>query len=363
MPPFGGFLLRASSFVVRGRPLRVANDPEPLTPSSRPAPRSCGPEGRPQPPGAAGPQGPAGGTGPQGPKGDTGATGAQGLAGPQGSQGIQGPAGGTGPQGPKGDTGATGAQGTAGPQGLQGIQGPAGLQGPAGPQGPVALPYPDNPPANPSAYDDEFNSGTSLNAIWAGPNGTVADGENVTSSVAGWDVNNTIPDWLNVHLSNTGGASFIIQQAALPAVPFSCTMKFSMASSANFTGVYLYFMNGTSGTATDGVRQGIEFNGSTTAFQTVQATFSTKDSGGWTFGRSRRLIPSVGTYYLHVKYDGANWRTWVSQDAVSWLEVTSGNYPKSFTVRAVDISIKLNGAIADSRFGVDWIRFNWLTLP
>ena len=323
--------------------------------------------------GLQGPQGIQGPAGPQGPKGDTGATGAvgpqgaQGPVGPAGPQGLKGDAGANGATGPQGPTGATGAQGPAGATGIQGSIGPVGLQGPAGPAGPAGpqgpLPYPDNPPANPSPYDDEFNSGTSLKSIWAGPSATVADGESVTSSVVGWDVNSSIPDWLNVHLSNTGGASFIIQQAVVPPGPFSCTMKFSMASYANYTGVYLYFMNGTSGTATDGIRPGIEFNPSASPFQTVQATFSTKDSGWWIFGRSGLVIPSLGTYYMHVKYDGVNWRMWVSPNAISWFEVTTGNYAKSFTVRAVDIAIKLNGAAADSHFGVDWIRFNWLTLP
>jgi len=191
----------------------------------------------------------------------------------------------------------------------------------------------------------------------------VVDGENAASSVAGWDVNNTIPDWLNVHLSNVGGASFVIQQATAPSAPFSCTVKFSMAGFANFTGVYLYFMNGTSGAATDGVRPGVEFNPSALAYQSVQATFSTKDSGNWNFTRSGHVIPLWGTFYMHVKYDGTSWRMWISPNAVSWLEVTSGNFVKAFTVRAVDVSIKLNGASTDSRFGVDWIRFNWLTLP
>lgn len=180
--------------------------------------------------------------------------------------------------------------------------------------------------------------------------------------MTGWDVNSSIPDWLNVRLSNTGGASFVIQQSSVPKGPFSCTMKFSMAGFANVMGVYLYFMNAASG-ATDGVRPGVEFNQSAWAYQTVQATFSTKDSGNWTFTRTGHVIPMWGTFYMHIKYDGANWRTWISPNAVSWFEVTSGNYSKPFTLGAVDISIKLNGATADSRFGVDWIRFNWLTLP
>jgi len=341
--------------------------PGPLGPIG--ATGAVGPAG---PIGATGPQGPTGPQGAQGLKGDAGVTGSQGPAGPAGPQGVPGqlgPTGATGAVGATGPMGATGPQGPAGPQGAQGPKGDTGatgaqgLVGPAGPQGTAVLPYPDNPPATPSVFDDEFNSGTSLKSLWVGPNGTVADGENVTSSVAAWDVNRTIPDWLSVRLSNPGGASFVIQQSSVPSGPFSCTMKFSAAGFSNFMGVYLYFMNGMSGAATDGVRPGVEFNPSALAYQTVQATFSTKDSGTWTFTRAGHVIPMWGTFYLHVKYDGTNWRMWISPNAVSWFEVTSGSYAKPFNVTAIDISMKLNGAATDSRFGVDWIRFNWLTLP
>jgi hypothetical protein len=129
-------------------------------------------------------------------------------------------------------------------------------------------------------------------------------------------------------------------------------------------GAYLYFMSsGVGSAATDGIRVSNSFNSSVINL-TMVSDFSTKDSGSWTYGRSSQTVNQNGFAYLQVQRDGSNnWRAWTSYNGITWIEITSGNYNKSFTVAQIALSLKLNGATANTHYGCDWIRFNWLTLP
>lgn len=132
-----------------------------------------GGDGDPGPPGRDGPAGPTGGLGPMGPAVlfiDEGPEGEQGFP------GAPGPSG--GPIGPQGPAGAAGASAPIiwlpGEDGQDGDIGPPGPQGAGGGGSSGGNTNPDSHPTSPTAWDDEFEYGTSIDltgARFAGANG------------------------------------------------------------------------------------------------------------------------------------------------------------------------------------------------
>jgi hypothetical protein len=214
----------------------------------------------------------------------------------------------------------------------------------------------DLPPSNPTQWDDEFDS-TTLAAKWGTP-GSVTDGEGVSGAGASYDVNTSIPSSVFAYLT-VGAPSFAVSQSSAPSGAFRCTAKFICHPISNYQGAYVYFME--AGNA-NGVRMNVEFNGLANACYTAQCMFSKKDSGTWTFGYFSNTIANTGVFYVHLQYDGSNWRQWCSLNGYTWMPLGSSLF-KPFTVASLSLSFKLNGSVVDTRFGCDWIRFNWLTLP
>lgn len=234
--------------------------------------------------------------------------------------------------------------------------------------GTTTLSYPDTIPASPTTWDDEFNAGSTLNAKWTAA-GTAVDGENRIGAGTSATVNTTAPSWLRARIVNSSGNNqYIISQSSVPSAAgaFDCTMKFSMPGIIAINGVYLYFMdNGASG-GTNGIRACVEFGGAAVTGVSAVATWSTKDAGTWTFSRNTKLCINKGTFFIHVSRDGSNnWRMWYSLDGIAWIDVIVGTYAKTFTIDHFAISLGMNnvGTTQDAIWAVDWIRFNWLTLP
>lgn len=329
-----------------------------------------GPQGEPGPKGDTGDtgaqgiqglQGPQGDPGPQGPQGDPGPQGDQGLQGiqgipgPQGEQGIQGIQGIPGPQGdpgPKGDTGDTGPQGI---QGIQGEQGPQGIQGIQGEQGPpgeggagvVLVVDGLSVTADPAvvggaAENDEFNVDP-LDVAW-----------NVSSTAGSADCHATWKSHLRVNF--TGNQSYFLRKDFARAGDFTVTLKGRYMMLANYQQFGVQFvdsLNGAAGSA------GIAFVYSYT--NAPRAQYQTMTNGAWTTDVNYVVPPAtVGPVYIHAQRVGTSWTMFYSFDGLIWRAMTP--VTKAFTIAYVKPFFNQAGVTTPTQVGLDFIRFDWLTL-
>jgi hypothetical protein len=177
--------------------------------------------------GAIGLQGVRGATGLIGPTGLLGPTGIQGLQGVQGVPGVQGIQGLVGPTGPLGPTGLQGIPGVTGATGLAGVTGPTGLTGEtglAGVTGPTGLTGATGPTGVVDAIFAKINS-----------NGTLAYGNNVTSSSVSGAINPTYTINFAQNVSQCAVNAVSASALAIPVItvhgPTSISLTFSLLSS------------------------------------------------------------------------------------------------------------------------------------
>lgn len=217
---------------------------------------------------------------------------------------------------------------------------------PAGGGGSSVLPYPDNPPTVPSAYDDEF-TGAVLDAKWAVITPLTAPNA--------YDVNASIPSWLNVKLPNNVGSTLEIAQTVnIPASQaLSFTIKYSAFNYAVTHGLFFYVKDAG---YSNGLHIGTYFNSGVN-----KISLSKKVAGTDTFDISTANWAFAKTF-LHLQRDaGDNWQLWFSQDGISWQKLGAA-ITLSFVTTTLSILIENTAASAPCNIAVDWIRSNWLTL-
>lgn len=204
---------------------------------------------------------------------------------------------------------------------------------------------PNDIPTSPSAIDDEFNSGSGSVL----PNWTVT-----TSGSPSWDVNTTWKSWLYANF--TGDQQIVISKAYAPAGAFTVTMRVSYSTQANYQQLSITAYDSDE---SDAILCGYGYGG--TLPHAVGFVHS-RDSSSWNYNRKSLVLPLNSCVYVHMQRDASNnWRTWISFDGMSYWPVSTV-YSKTLTVHHVNITLAQAGATNPTRAGVDWVRFNWITL-
>jgi len=166
---------------------------------------------------------------------------------------------------------------------------------------------PVQPPASPSAMDDEF-TGTSLSGIW-----TTVQGTYMTM-----DFGATVPGQMTMTVPSTGDHRPSIMQA-LPAGDFTVFTKISVNNAtAAFSGGGFYMSNTLTPGSGLGCYAGLLNNGSM-AFESVgdSAAFGPGLSNPFNVGG---YGPSYG--FLRLRRSGASYYAATSKDGISWAEVS-----------------------------------------
>lgn len=211
--------------------------------------------------------------------------------------------------------------------------------------------HPDDPPASPSAFDEEFDG--PLDPKWTAT---------IPTSPVDYDVNLSWPSWW--HLWARSASALPTTQANLTqtltgfaaGTAFSCTMKISNGgvSASAFVGVTL--RNGASNT--DNVQFYSQLVGANT-----QVVNHKRVAAFDTFAISSANLPTrPGDHFLHVQRSTANvWQFWWSMNGRAWFKIT--DITLSFSIGQVVLSMGPNGQTApNAEFGTDWFRVNWQTL-
>lgn len=356
--------------------------PGPTGPSGGPV----GPRGPPGLDGEPGVMGLRGDTGPQGPRGAAGATGARGPQGSPGRPGLDGECGDIGdwgppgPRGPQGVAGATGATGASGPRGLQGFVGPPGWDGPPGDEGPMGPPGPAGPPgtagatgvnitpdthpSSPTAWDDEFEYGSSIDTTGARRSGANAwswvNQNSATAAVGRGNVLLSAPQ---------NGGQFSYAAQAPPSGTWKFRAKISVPAyltNAPYAGLLLYN----------------SANGHNVFFGTIYNTFITGGAPGlivavstsWPSGGGATThAPPSTSYissatardlsrysYLEIEYDGTTLYYRVSPSGVdgSFSQVYSGTASSDLGAAPTNIGLAAGsyGAGVPAILACDWFR-------
>lgn len=282
-----------------------------------------GGDGEPGPPGVAGAKGATGALGPSGPPilftADEPEEALNAIPGSIGAQGLTGAAGPTGP--PiflLGDDGEEGAFGPPGPQG------PAGTGG--GTTG--ANITPDTHPTSATAWDDEFESGSSINTgLWTAVN---PGGTSLATTVSQGALQTVV-----LTGSSTAGAGF---EQAVPGGTWEFTWKGRLPS----------FMVYNSSTWKD-YYFGWSGSGNNFIIQSETRNWST---GAYSFNASVATVTGVGTPgYFQLGYNGTNLSFAFSNTGyVSDFSVLVSVAVSTWIISATNIGIQ-SGSTA-----IDWFR-------
>jgi hypothetical protein len=219
----------------------------------------------------------------------------------------------------------------------------ATISGGGGSGGAYLTDSPDAPPTSPSTYDDEFSSGTSLDAKWT---------QTLTGTSPTIAVNTTQKSHYWATFGNADGSSLLSQSAFAPAGDFSITAKVRAGLYSTTQRVMIWSRNTAS---TEAIITAVECRVATS--QTFVAYNETASS----FAVEATVnLPLSSTFYIHQQRVGTTWTHWYSTDGYAWILMRTST--KTLTVNRVDFYLQQNGAVVRTLMGWDWIRFNWLTL-
>lgn len=219
----------------------------------------------------------------------------------------------------------------------------------AGGGGAGALPYPDEPPASPSAFDDEFRTG-SLDAIWT----------EVTSPDASRTKDyDFLEDWL--YLSGPGHATLANLNLRQTLSGFASGNAFSVTAKVMLSDIQL-----------GAVDTGIVIQDVTTVLGTHHILLRLLGSTGvLTFqvfidgaqASSTTLPLGMGTWYIHLQRNTGNViRVFLSHDGIGWRQVHTSTRAWDFTYLFTRMTGPTNTAHYTTHM-IDWIRVGWLFLP
>lgn len=349
-----------------------------------------GPPGPPGPigaPGAVGPTGPAGSPGgPMGPPGGDGDVGDDGPPGPPGQPGPQGPVGAAGPSFPivfiAGDDGVEGEPGPPGPPGSSSGGGSltvtdgtnsvvstttltlsgAAVSGSAGSATVSVNITPDTHPLSPTAFDDEFEFGSSIDltgARRAGANGWTWVNQNTASTSI--TEGNLV---LTSQLIAASNINYLYQTP--PGTPYTFTAKCSVKgiqTSAGFAGLVI-------GTASGKILIWGMFPASISAFQflvqrytnATTPTATQANGGSIPFFTEITGSQSISTsVYLQISYDGTTIKFNASPTGAPGTFTTMYSEASATfigaTPNAIGVFAVSNTATAPAALGVyDWFR-------
>lgn len=294
--------------------------------------------------GETGERGPVGQTGPAGPTGERGPAGETGQQGPRGFQGERGPAGERGPIGETGQTGERGPIGETGPRGsgvtatryngdgtltytygdgstfttpdIRGERGPAGpegQQGPAGPEGPAGSITEEQKRQIQYAVDtvNEVKEKVDELELFKFPNANIV-GEPLIE---------------NGNISRFSAADYLV-------FPFVVDVR-----NRSFT-ISMCFTTGANVTAQQNILD--SYFGMALAIQNGKGIMALSSNGSsWDIGLvigNINLQPNR-TYYARVSWDGAEYKTALSEDGVTYIDdmrasSSVGPYPTTMYIGA-----------------------------
>lgn len=204
----------------------------------------------------------------------------------------------------------------------------------------VAVHWPDNPPASPTAQDDEFEN-AALDGKWT-----------VSSTAASYDVHTTWPS--RIFVSFTGNQYFQIAQDYAPN-PFSLAAKFHHAAMGNLQSCEIAACDDDE---SDFVRVSVEYVTSSPGPGWV-IKLASKDSGSVNI-RATTLVPGSSTWYLYLRRASGVWYAYASHDGYSWFN--GGSYSKSLTMHHFYLQLAQNGRTTPMVCGIDWVRRDWVSL-
>lgn len=199
----------------------------------------------------------------------------------------------------------------------------------------ITVHWPDNPPASPTAQDDEFEA-AALDGKWT-----------VSSTAASYDVHTTWPS--RVFVSFTGNQYFQIAQGYAAAATFSLMAKFHHAAMANLQSCEIACCDDDE---SDYARISVEYVTSSPGPGWV-IKLATKDAGPVNI-RATTLVPGSSTWYLYIRRASNTWYVFASHDGYSWFN--GGSYAKTFTVDHFYLQLAQNGRTNPMRCGIDWVR-------
>lgn len=327
-----GSLLSFKS-LVEGANVTISNDGESVTIASV---------------GTVGPEGPAGPTGPKGDKGDTGNTGATGAPGSVWRNGTGAPSNSLGVDGDFYLDDATGNvyQKLSGTYSIV-----ANIEGPTGPVGPAANITPDTHPGTSTAWDDEFEFGTTIDTVgsrfaganpWVimGPTGgayLVADGSllmSVASAVGQLLVVQSVPSGTWTFEARMAGSDN--QAQGLVAY-----------NSSNNDQLVLVAIGGVSGSNTI-IQENVFVNGAAPTF----------NSNPYVNDDYAIFGPQGAYRYYQLKYDGTNFTMSLSASGApgSFLPIFTSTYTATWGYPFSHIGFCSWGGAPTSVLAVDWFR-------
>ena len=240
--------------------------------------------------GTSGSSGAAGSSGTSGSSGSSGAAGSSGTSGSSGSSGAAGAAGAAGSSGTSGSSGSSGAAGAAGSSGTSGSSGSSGAAGAAGAAG---------------SSGSTGSSGTSGTRGSSGTSGT--SGSSGSSGAAGAaGSSGTSGTGFNT-INNASGSRLTISDGSNNAVTASANLTFagniltvsSSTATTNASVRNLNIINNTTGTATQSLGVGIEFESETSTTENTTVGFLdyvwTTHTNGSEWGQTEIVLKDTGT--------------------------------------------------------------------
>jgi hypothetical protein len=197
---------------------------------------------------------------------------------------------------------------------------------------------PDQPPTNPTQWDDEFNTST-LNPKW-----TVS-----SNSFTSYNINTTIPSML-YGLAPASATDLQLQQAFVPgSTDFQIRVCWHADPRWGHQGVDLALYDAT---GVNAVRLNFEGNGSSSA-NYIDYAYETTSS--WTWTVSPQTLYSGGKLYMHMqRRSNTYWDFFWSQDGIAWCNLAR-SFNKSFTVANLAVDFNNNATYAGT-YACDWVR-------
>jgi hypothetical protein len=258
--------------------------------------------------GAAGAAGAAGSSGTSGSSGSSGAAGAAGSSGTSGSSGSSGAAGAAGAAGSSGSTGSSGTSGTRGSSGTSGTSGSSGSSGAAGAAGSSGTSGSSGSSGAAGAAGSSGTSGSSGSSGAAGATGSSGtSGSSGSSGAAGAaGSSGTSGTGFNT-INNASGSRLTISDGSNNAVTASANLTFagniltvsSSTATTNASVRNLNIINNTTGTATQSLGVGIEFESETSTTENTTVGFLdyvwTTHTNGSEWGQTEIVLKDTGT--------------------------------------------------------------------
>lgn len=198
----------------------------------------------------------------------------------------------------------------------------------------------DKPPSSPSALDDEFTSGTSLDAKWTAVN--------LSRTGVSTSHNSNAPDAYEVLMESTASVGFSGIVQAIPAGDFTLVMKGTMNGPVGNLGLVLT-SSATYGAGTQDVVLVYTSGGY------VRGAYRYNNWNGFAANLSTdRSWPAFGPIFLRWRRSGTTYYAGWSVTGRSWREeaITPGATPTHFGV--------LFGSLAnpDMAYAIEWVRYS-----